>query len=256
MDFLEQENQSLKEEMATMQAKIDEMAAIQTQVGELTELVRTLKAAQNLPPPPPPINTQAEAGPSTIPGWTMPFNTPRQAIPESRPWGVPISLGEVFFPYVSEAQMPTTQNASHVPLPVPTCSQATMTYSTHMIHTVPQNEEPTFHSRNMGAYNRVDKLQEKYEKMNREMQALLGKEVSKKDVYDLCLVPNVQIPYKFKLPDFEKYKGTSCPKYHLTVYVRNMSTYVNDHQILIHYFQDILTGAALKWYMNLDRPEI
>jgi len=49
---------------------------MQTQVDELTELVRTLRAAQNLPPPPPPINTQAEAGPSTILGWTVSFNTP------------------------------------------------------------------------------------------------------------------------------------------------------------------------------------
>jgi len=34
MDFLEQENQVLKEEMATMQAKIDEMTTMQTQVDE------------------------------------------------------------------------------------------------------------------------------------------------------------------------------------------------------------------------------
>ena len=88
----------------------------------------------------------------------------------------------------------------------------------------------------MEVYNKVDDLQEKYETMNREMLSLLGKEVSKKDVYDLCLVPNVQIPHKFKLPDFEKYKGTSCPKDHLTMYVRKMSTYSNDHQVLIHYF--------------------
>jgi len=84
-DFLQQENQVLKEEMTTMQAKIDEMASAQTQVDELTELVRTLRAAQNLPPPPPPINTQAEAGPSTIPGWIVSFNTPQQTIPEGRP---------------------------------------------------------------------------------------------------------------------------------------------------------------------------
>jgi len=40
------------------------------------------------------------------------------------------------------------------------------------------------------------------------------------------------------------------------MYVRKMSTYANDHQVLIHYFQDSLTSAALKWYMNLDRAEI
>jgi len=33
-DFLEQENRLLKEEMATTQAKINEMAAVQTQVDE------------------------------------------------------------------------------------------------------------------------------------------------------------------------------------------------------------------------------
>jgi len=130
-----------------------------------------------------------------------------------------------------------------------------MTYSAPVIHTVPQNEEPIFHSGNLEAYNRVDDIQEKYERMNREMQAL-EKELSKNDVYDLCLVPNVQIPHKFKLPDIEKYKGTSSPKYHLTMYVRKMSTYAYDHQVLIHYFQESLTGAALKWYMNLDRAEI
>ena len=61
----------------------------------------------------------------------------------------------------------------------------------------------------MGAYDRVDDLQEKFEIVNREIRALRGKEAPKKDVYDLCLVPNVQIPHKFKLPDFEKNEGTA-----------------------------------------------
>jgi len=28
---------------------------------------------------------------------------------------------------------------------------------------------------------------------------------------ELCLVPDVVIPPKFKVSDFDKYKGTSCP---------------------------------------------
>jgi len=40
------------------------------------------------------------------------------------------------------------------------------------------------------------------------------------------------------------------------MYVRKMSTYAHDHQVVIHYFQDSLTGTGLKWYMNLDRAEI
>ena len=131
-----------------------------------------------------------------------------------------------------------------------------MTYSAPAVHAVPQNKEPIFHSGSVGAYDRVHHLREKYDEMYREMQVLRRKEVLKKDVHELCLVPNVQIPHKFKLPYFEKYKGTSCPKDHLTMYVIKMSTYAHDHQVLIHYFQDSLANAALKWYMNLDRAEI
>ena len=38
------------------------------------------------------------------------------------------------------------------------------------------------------------------------------------DMTDLCLVPNVVIPPKFKVPDFDKYKGMTCPKNHLKMY--------------------------------------
>jgi len=38
--------------------------------------------------------------------------------------------------------------------------------------------------------------------------------------------------------------------------IKKISMYANDHQVFIHYFQDSLTGAALKWYMNLDCAEI
>ena len=40
------------------------------------------------------------------------------------------------------------------------------------------------------------------------------------------------------------------------MYARNMSTQTDNHQLLIHYFQDNLTGAALKWYMGLDGAKI
>jgi len=90
-----------------MQAKMNEMAAMEAQVDELTELVRILIATQNQPPPPPPVRTQAEAGPSTIFGGTAPFKTPQQTIPEGRAWGVPISLGEIFRSTASEPLVPT-----------------------------------------------------------------------------------------------------------------------------------------------------
>ena len=35
-----------------------------------------------------------------------------------------------------------------------------------------------------------------------------------------------------------------------------MSTHTDNQQLLIHYFQDSLTGAALQWYMRLNRTNI
>jgi len=124
-DFLEQENLLLKEEIATMRDKMDEMAAAQAQVDELTELVRTLKAAQNQPPPPPPpSSTQAKASSSTIFGGTTPFSTPQQTTPEGRPWGTPICFAEVFRPTTCRPLVPTFQPTARTPPPVPTHHQS------------------------------------------------------------------------------------------------------------------------------------
>jgi len=95
MEGLEQENQALREEMAIMQAKINKMAAMQTRVDELTELVKTLRAAQNQPPPPPPpVRTQAEAGDSAILDWETCFESPTSSTPpRSAPWFPPFTSG-------------------------------------------------------------------------------------------------------------------------------------------------------------------
>ncbi|XP_050909333.1 uncharacterized protein LOC127123119 [Lathyrus oleraceus] len=66
----------------------------------------------------------------------------------------------------------------------------------------------------------------------------------------------MKIPQKSKLPDFEKYKGNSCPLSHLVMYARKILTQIDNHQLLIHYFQDNFTGDTLKWYMGLDSTQI
>ena len=60
----------------------------------------------------------------------------------------------------------------------------------------------------------------------------------------------------FKVAEYEKYKGNTFPRAHLVMYVRRMSTHTDDQHLLIHFFQDSLTGAALKWYMSLDSANI
>ena len=67
------------------------------------------------------------------------------------------------------------------------------------------------------------------------------------DMTDLCLVPDVVIPPKFKVPDFDRYKGTTFPKNHLKMYCRKMGAYSRDEKLLMHFFQDSLVGAAVIW---------
>jgi len=76
------------------------------------------------------------------------------------------------------------------------------------------------------------------------------------DMADLCLVLDVVIPPKFKVPDFDKYKGTTCPKNHLKMYCRKMGAHSRDEKLLIHFFQDSLVGASVVWYTNLEASHI
>jgi len=76
------------------------------------------------------------------------------------------------------------------------------------------------------------------------------------DVAGLCLVSDVVIPPKFKVPEFVKYKGFTCPKSHLIMYCRKMAAHAHDEKLLMHFFQDNLTRIALNWYMNLEPVRI
>ncbi|RDX92396.1 hypothetical protein CR513_25483, partial [Mucuna pruriens] len=76
------------------------------------------------------------------------------------------------------------------------------------------------------------------------------------DVVDLCLVPDVVLPTDFKIPKFKKYRGSSCPHVHLAMYYRKMASYIHQDKMLVHCFQDSLTGAALSWYVNLEKGRV
>jgi hypothetical protein len=67
------------------------------------------------------------------------------------------------------------------------------------------------------------------------------------DLYDpiraakMCLVPNVVIPKKFRVPEFIKYTGTQYPITHLKSYCNKMAEVVHDEKLLMHR----LSGATL-----------
>ena len=76
------------------------------------------------------------------------------------------------------------------------------------------------------------------------------------DMAELCLVPDVVIPPKFKVSDFNKYKGTTCPKNHLKMYCKKIGEYAKDENFLMHFFQESLIWAAITWYTNLESSRV
>ena len=99
-------------------------------------------------------------------------------------------------------------------------------------------------------------MKEKYNDIEKRLKAMEGGDISGFDSTNLCLVSDLTVPAKFKVPEFEKYKGHTCPKEHLTMYFRKMAAHEKNDKLLIHYFQDSLTGASLKWYISLKRDHI
>lgn len=172
-----------------------------------------------------------------------PVNVPQHHMPSGFPWGMP-------YKFVLEGYQPAVE--VHMAQPM-------MAVPPLVVHTIPYVEEPIFHtdqSGTIGVYEIMDEFQDQFQAMQKEIQALRGKYLFGKNAHDLCLVPNVKIPHKFKVPDFEKYKGKSCTLSHLVMYARKISTQTDKRQLLIQYFQDSLIGAALKWYIGLNNTQI
>ena len=87
---------------------------------------------------------------------------------------------------------------------------------------------------------------EKLDLIKERLRAVEGfDDYSFADMTDLCLVPDVVIPPKFKVPDFDRYKGMTCPKNHLKMYCQKMGAYSRDEKLLMHFFKDSLVGAAV-----------
>ncbi|XP_070002547.1 uncharacterized protein [Nicotiana sylvestris] len=69
---------------------------------------------------------------------------------------------------------------------------------------------------------------------------------------DLCLFPDVQLPNGFKMPKFDLYDGHGDPVAHLRGYCSKMRGVGGKDKLLMAYFSQSLSGAALEWYARQD----
>jgi len=183
-------------------------------VARLTTLMESFLAAQSqssLTPATPPQRTViSEVASSTMPATTTHFAP--SAMPAGFPWGMPAN-------FVPEGLAPTFASlpASSLVLVVPPL----------VVHTMPRVDDTIYHSEpseGPDVYEKMDDMNDQFLELRKELKTLRGKDLFGKSAADLCLVPNVKIPVKFKVPDFEKYKGNTCPLSHLVMYARKMST--------------------------------
>ena len=62
----------------------------------------------------------------------------------------------------------------------------------------------------------------------------------------------MRLPPKFKMPTLDKFDRTGYPKPYLKMYIRAMQPLGATEELLVQMFQNTLTGAALRWFLNLD----
>ena len=94
-----------------------------------------------------------------------------------------------------------------------------------------------------------NEAQRKLELIEERLRMVEGSDAySLVDASKMSLVPDLFLLPKFKVPTFHKYDGTKCLSAHLYMYCRKMTGHTSNDKLLIHYFQDSLTGSATRWY--------
>jgi hypothetical protein len=63
---------------------------------------------------------------------------------------------------------------------------------------------------------------------------------------EICLVPNVVMPKKFRVPEFIKYMGLECLNTNLRSYYNKMVEIIHDKKLLIHFFPKQLDWFCVK----------
>ncbi|KAI5401466.1 hypothetical protein KIW84_066074 [Lathyrus oleraceus] len=192
MDQLEQENRELKDEVA-----------------RLTALMEQFLAAQNQPSPPPATPPQrtviSEVVSSTVPAANAHFMP--TAMPPGFPWGMPPG-------FIPDIPAPTFASMS--------ASSPVLAMPPPVVHTIPRVDDTIYHSEPFegpDVNEKMDAMNDQFLELRKELKTLRGKDLFGKSATELCLNPGVKIPVKLKVPDFEKYKGNTCPLSHLVMIV-------------------------------------
>ena len=98
-----------------------------------------------------------------------------------------------------------------------------------------------------------NEAQRKLELIEERLRMVEGSDAySLVDASKMSLISDLVLPPKFKVPTFDKYNGTKYLLAHLYMYCWKMTGHTSNNKLLIHCFQDSLTGSATRWYNQLS----
>ena len=89
-----------------------------------------------------------------------------------------------------------------------------------MVHSTPQGANANDYR---GKTPVLGTVEERMEELARELRREIKVNRGSSDLvrtHDLCLVSRVDVPKKFKVPEFDRYNGLTCPQNHIIKYVR------------------------------------
>ncbi|RDX90077.1 hypothetical protein CR513_28097, partial [Mucuna pruriens] len=232
IDELEQQSMQTRAEVGQIREHMGEMREHLNKVFELLTRNTSMPAPASTPGAA--SNDATQGTPAYPPGFSPEYGMPLG-------WNAP-----------AEAQVveePEAVEASH---PIPQSTQATISLPHYSYPSGPPGQTgATF--RNLEATPVHDVKISSLEQWVRIIEGTGGHGL---DATDLCLMSDVALLVDFKTPKFEKYKGSSFPRVHLAMYCRKMAAHIHQDKILVHCFQDSLTGPALTWYVNLEKGQV
>ncbi|CAL5197806.1 unnamed protein product [Lathyrus oleraceus] len=203
MDQLSQNQDALREEVTH----------VRTQMGQLMEAIQAVAKGQEVM-----ARSQEELRQASL---RIAAENPHVPHPVNTPVHIPIGA------HPPPKGGPTNQNS------VPAINP-------HILGRVPFDDHHDIFYDALGSP--ITKMEMKVRVLKDGMKALQGPDTFGLDVTDMCLVPGMEIPPKFKAPSFEKYQGVTCSKTHIRAFCRKMTAHSDDEKLLMHFFRKTLVG--------------
>ncbi|XP_070003085.1 uncharacterized protein [Nicotiana sylvestris] len=223
----------------------DEVRMLRQHMTDMYQAWMTGKA----PPPPPPsfLDAALTQTPDTVPD--DPPNSPDPLAYHSfpNPPSSSITCPPITFPQNCPPVISTIPNNEY-----PLKARDVQYYPSEVAHKVldsykqsPQNEPHAENEKATGKEGQ-DEISRKLKGIEQSLRSMQGMR------NQIHMFPDVHLPAGFKVPKFNLYEGRGDLVAHLRVYCSEMRSVGDKDDLLMAYFSESLTGAALEWHNRQD----